>query len=108
MGLAVAKALAADKSAQWKIHILDIKEEQGNKAVATLGGAEHAVFHKVDITNYESLAAAFKSAFLDGGRKRLDVVFANAGIFEMSKYYDNISETGTSSSVSLRDLQEVK
>lgn len=94
MGLAIAKALIAQKAPQWKIHILDVKEDAGHQAVDLLGGAEHVVFHKVDITDYEQLAAAFKAAFLDGGRRRLDWVFANAGIFERSKYFDNKSDSG--------------
>lgn len=93
MGLAIAHALAARGG--WRIHILDTKDDAaGRKAVALLGGEAHAVFHRVDIRDYEQLAAAFRNVFLEGGRRQLDVVFANAGVFEKTIHYEIKSEDG--------------
>lgn len=93
MGLAIAKALVNASGASWKVHILDTKQDAGSQAVAALGGPEHAVFHKADVTDYEQLATAFRTAFSDGGRRRLDYVFANAGIFERRKYFADEDDT---------------
>lgn len=67
IGLAVAKALAS--RGDWTIHILDKNEPKDS----TVGS-----FHQVDVTDYNTLATAFASAF--STHKRLDFVFANAGI----------------------------
>jgi NAD(P)-dependent dehydrogenase (short-subunit alcohol dehydrogenase family) len=80
MGLGVAQALAARGG--WQIHIIDVKEEEGNEAAKSLNGH----FHKVDLTNYVELGAAFKAAFIAGG-SRLDFVFANAGIVERTSIF---------------------
>ncbi|KAK7733094.1 hypothetical protein SLS53_008282 [Cytospora paraplurivora] len=78
MGLAVAQALAAQGG--WQIHILDLKVDEGNQAAHSL---PQTTFHRVDLVNYEEVAAAFKAAFVAGGN-RLDFVFANAGTIERS------------------------
>lgn len=67
IGLAVAKAIASRGS--WTIYILDKNEPKDFPA---------ASFHQVDVTDYEALATAFASAF--SKHKRLDFVFANAGV----------------------------
>lgn len=87
MGLGVARALAARGG--WQIHILDVKEEEGSKAANSIPNAH---FHKVDLTNYADLGAAFKAAFVNGGN-RLDFVFANAGIVERASIFDTASDT---------------
>lgn len=107
MGLAIAQALVHAPDARCKVHLVDIKQDAGHRAVAALGGPEHAVFHEADVTDYEQLAAAFRAAFLDDGgggqgrrrpssAGRLDYVFANAGIFERQKYFHD-QEDSTSS-----------
>ncbi|ROV97114.1 hypothetical protein VMCG_07528 [Cytospora schulzeri] len=78
IGFAVAQALAARGG--WQIHLIDIKEEDGNQAASSL---PRATFHRANLLNYDELAAAFKAAFTAGGNNRLDFVFANAGTIEM-------------------------
>jgi NAD(P)-dependent dehydrogenase (short-subunit alcohol dehydrogenase family) len=69
IGLAVAEALAA--RGDWIIHTLDKnKTGDSNKLKAS--------FHQVDVTDYNSLASAFSAVF--SNHKRLDFVFANAGV----------------------------
>lgn len=82
MGLAVAQALASRGG--WQIHVLDIKEDEGTRAASALPDTS---FHRTDLTKYDDITAAFKTAFASGGG-RLDLVFANAGIFEQSNVYD--------------------
>lgn len=81
MGLAVAKALASRGG--WSIHILDLNAEAGEKAVASLGSI--ATFHKTNVADYDSIASSFKAAFAKD--RRLDFVFANAGIGEKTSFY---------------------
>lgn len=50
------------------------------------GQESNTRFHLVDTTDYKGLATAFKSAFIEGGR-RLDFVFANAGVLERANWY---------------------
>jgi len=75
MGLAVAQALASGGG--WKIHLLDLRPP--------LETVENATFHKVNITDYDSLASVFQQAFDSDGR--MDMVFANAGIVERFNFY---------------------
>ena len=73
IGLAVAEALASRGS--WKIFLIDRDISTGSAAAAKIPGS---TFHQADVTKYTSLAEAFKLAF--SSSKRLDFVFANAGI----------------------------
>jgi NAD(P)-dependent dehydrogenase (short-subunit alcohol dehydrogenase family) len=81
MGLAVATAL--NKRGDWKLHLLDLNEERGAEAVGNLQNAE---FHKNDVNQYSSLSAVFDKIFK--AEKRLDFVFANAGIVERWNFYE--------------------
>ena len=72
IGLAVAEALASRGG--WTIHVLDNDEIKGSTAASKL----QASFHHVNVTDYTSLAQVFASIFTT--HKRLDFVFANAGI----------------------------
>lgn len=87
IGLAVAQALASQGG--WQIHILDVKEDEGQKVASTL---PRTFFHKTNITNYDEVAAAFKAVYISGGN-RLDFVFANAGIIERSSMFDLKSDS---------------
>ncbi|KAI0155708.1 hypothetical protein BJ166DRAFT_531149 [Pestalotiopsis sp. NC0098] len=87
MGLGVARALAARGG--WQVHILDVKEEEGQKAAGSLSDVH---FHKVDLTEYADLGRAIQSAFTAGGN-RLDFVFANAGIIERASIFDSTSDS---------------
>ena len=69
IGLAVAEALAARGA--WIVHILDRNKTDDSIELK-------ASFHPVDVTDYSSLASAFSAIF--STHKRLDFVFANAGI----------------------------
>jgi len=81
MGLAVATALA--QRGDWILHIIDLNPERGEDVATKL---TNTTFHKVDVTDYDSLAAAFKHAFTFSGR-RLDFVFGNAGVIEKHNFY---------------------
>jgi NAD(P)-dependent dehydrogenase (short-subunit alcohol dehydrogenase family) len=81
MGLAVATALSALPS--WEIHILDINSDRGSQAASTLARTS---FHYADVTKYNTLSEAFQNAF--SRHKRLDFVFANAGMIERFNFYD--------------------
>ncbi|PVH95801.1 NAD(P)-binding protein [Periconia macrospinosa] len=84
IGLAVAEALCSRTSEDWDLHLVDLNEDAGKKAVSSL---KNAHFHKTNVTHYESLIAAFEAAFTTSGR--LDFVFANAGIVERDNFYEN-------------------
>lgn len=86
MGLAVAKSLAAQGS--WHVHLLDIHSDQGTKAAKGL--YPHATFHKVDVSSYNDLAAVFQGVFQR--HRRLDFVFANAGIIERTNFFENLPQ----------------
>lgn len=81
MGLAVATALSARPN--WEIHILDINSERG---VQTAESLARTTFHYADVTKYKVLSEAFQECF--EARKRLDFVFANAGVIERSNFYE--------------------
>jgi NAD(P)-dependent dehydrogenase (short-subunit alcohol dehydrogenase family) len=76
MGLAVAQALA--RRGGWKLHLLDLRPP--------LEEVDNATFHKVNVTNYDSLATTFQTVFDADGR--LDFVYANAGIVERFDWYE--------------------
>lgn len=78
LGLAVATSLA---SKGWRIMIVDMNETGGQEAATKL----NATFHKTDVTDYASLSSAFEHTFEQ--HKRLDFVFANAGIVERDNFY---------------------
>jgi len=81
MGLETAIKLVA--RTDWNVHILDYNEKSGKEAAKKLGAS--ATFHQVDVTSYNSLGAVFKNIFVP--EKRLDFVFANAGIGEKANFY---------------------
>ncbi|KAG8164387.1 hypothetical protein KVR01_006305 [Diaporthe batatas] len=81
IGLAVAQAL--DAKGGWKINLIDIRDDEGKQAAESLS---NATYHRANLTNYDEVTAAFKSAFV-AGKNRLDFVFANAGIIESSNLF---------------------
>ncbi|KAK5128263.1 hypothetical protein LTR85_002930 [Meristemomyces frigidus] len=81
MGLAVASALA--QRGDWVVYILDTNAKAGEQVANSL---PNTTFHKADVTDCGSLAAAFKAAFSSSGR-RVDFVFANAGVIEKRNFY---------------------
>lgn len=85
IGLDVVQVLVA--RGDWQIHIVDSKDDPGELAP----GCFH---HKADTTAYDDLAEAFEAAFEAGGR-RLDFVFANAGIVERGNWYSASDPTVT-------------
>lgn len=92
LGLAVAQALAARGG--WQIHLLDVKEDEGREAAASLQLRPGAAFHRADLTRYDELSAAFAAAYAAGGN-RLDFVHANGGVIERSSMYELKSDSGT-------------
>lgn len=90
MGLGVAHALA--KSGGWDITIIDLNASVGETAAqairesaSTSAPPSKATFAQADITDYDALAAVFQSTFTR--TRRLDFVFANAGIAERPGFY---------------------
>jgi len=81
MGFAVASALAS--RGNWELHLVDMNTRLGQEATMKL---KCATFYDVDVTKYGQLAEAFKITFLK--HRRLDFVFANAGIVDRGSYYD--------------------
>ncbi|KAK3724875.1 hypothetical protein LTR37_000923 [Vermiconidia calcicola] len=79
MGYAVAAELA--QRGGWVVNLLDLNAEAGGEAAKRFG----ATFHKIDVTDYPSLGVAFKNVYK--AHKRLDFVFANAGIAERGDFY---------------------
>lgn len=77
IGFDVVQALAARGG--WQIHVVDIKHDPGNLP-------PNCFHHEADTAAYEELADAFSACFEAGGR-RLDFVFANAGVFERGNWY---------------------
>lgn len=90
MGLAVATALSTRPD--WEIHILDINSERGSQAARSLA---RTTSHYADVTKYNILGEAFQQCFQ--AHKRLDFVFANAGVIERFNCYESqpISEGDT-------------
>lgn len=98
MGLAVARLLsststkqqqqqqngAAEVATTWSLHLFDIDQVAGQAAASEIPGA---AFHKVDISLYDSLAAAFHAVWVK--EMRLDFVFANAGLMERGGFWDD-------------------
>lgn len=82
MGLAVATALSTRP--EWEIHILDINSERGTKAAESLA---RTTFHYADVTKYQVLSEAFQKSFQ--AHKKLDFVFANAGMIERFNFYQS-------------------
>ena len=80
MGLAVAKALASRGG--WNIHLLDLNAERGKEAAKEVA---NSTFHQTNVTDYDSLAAVFQKVWET--ERRLDFVFANAGIVERFSFY---------------------
>lgn len=73
----------------WKLHLLDLNEDRGQKAAESLS---EATFHQSDVNNYQSLSKTFDEIFKTEGR--LDFVFANAGIVERFNFYEHFPASG--------------
>lgn len=84
MGLAVAKALVADG---WQVALLDVNNEVGEAAAQTLGRSQ-CHFFRADVTKYDELREAFEAVF--SSLRRIDFVFANAGIAGRADFYDRV------------------
>ena len=67
----------------WKAYILDANKAAGEAAACSIG--PQVVFLLIDLTIYESLAQTFKKIF--AAEKRIDFVYANAGIGERGTFY---------------------
>lgn len=81
MGLAVATLLST--LGGWDIHILDLHAERGQQTASSLN---NATFHQSDVTSETSLSSIFKTVY--NSKKRLDFVFANAGIAEHANFFE--------------------
>ncbi|KAF2704211.1 3-beta-hydroxysteroid dehydrogenase [Pleomassaria siparia CBS 279.74] len=80
MGLAVATSLSTQGG--WDIHILDLNPAQGEQTASSLS---NTTFHPSDVTSEDSLASIFKTVY--NKSRRIDFVFANAGIAEHANFF---------------------
>ncbi|KAJ9612021.1 hypothetical protein H2200_003616 [Cladophialophora chaetospira] len=91
MGLAVVEDLAAKG---WNITIFDFDHEAGGKVAEKLG--QQVLFIKGNVTKYEELGAAFAETWKKWGSIDFGLlskqVFANAGIGEHIKFYEQKEE----------------
>jgi NAD(P)-dependent dehydrogenase (short-subunit alcohol dehydrogenase family) len=87
LGRAVGASLAA--SSDWSIHIFDLDQKRGQATAQEL----QATYHPVDVTSYASLSSAFSAVFT--AEKRIDFVFANAGIVGMGEFYQRHETVGS-------------
>lgn len=81
-GIGLATAQALSQRPGWEVHILDLNAVQGEKAAITMS---KAVFHQVDVTDYDALGVVFQNVFQR--YRRLDFVYANAGIAEANNEF---------------------
>ncbi|KAF2731090.1 NAD(P)-binding protein [Polyplosphaeria fusca] len=79
MGLAVATSLSTDPT--WTIHILDLSPTSGSAAATSI----NATFHQTNVSSYPSLSSVFASIY--ASTRRIDFVFANAGIAEHANFF---------------------
>ncbi|GAT21148.1 short-chain dehydrogenase [Aspergillus luchuensis] len=86
IGLDVAQRL--DLTGLWKVHIIGSNLERGKAAAASL---KNTTFHQADVTKYEQQGNTFQKIFNE--EKRLDFVFANAGVAEDTVFFSK-HETG--------------
>ncbi|PYH71889.1 SDR family oxidoreductase [Aspergillus vadensis CBS 113365] len=86
IGLDVAQQL--DVTGLWKVHIIGSNLERGKAAAASL---KNTTFHQTDVTEYEQQGNTFQKIFNE--EKRLDFVFANAGVAEDTVFFSK-HETG--------------
>ncbi|PYH37637.1 SDR family oxidoreductase [Aspergillus neoniger CBS 115656] len=86
IGLDVAQQL--DLTGLWKVHIIGSNLERGKAAVVSL---KNTTFHQADVTKYEQQGNMFQKIFNE--EKRLDFVFANAGVAEDTVFFSK-HETG--------------
>ena len=71
----------------WKVHLVGRSEKNLAQATEAL---PQAITHQADVCLYKNLAAAFQSVFDED--KRIDFVFANAGVPETPAFYTAHSE----------------
>jgi 5'-hydroxyaverantin dehydrogenase len=84
IGLAIATALA---NAGVHTTLADLNASSGEAAVASFNAKGHtATFIKTDVTNWDSLAAAFHTAAKASNHGTVDIVISAAGVDE--KYQD--------------------
>ncbi|KAK7969950.1 NAD(P)-binding protein [Apiospora saccharicola] len=87
MGLAVAQALT--NRGGWRVHVLDVKTATSQPS------PDGIIYHQADTTDYGQLTAVFKSVWTSGDERRLDFVFANAGILDSANFFGKSEAQGT-------------
>ena len=75
IGLATVRRFVEEGA---KVVIGDINQARGDEVVAELGGAEHATYVQVDVTDKDQVDALFRTAKDTYGS--VDIAFNNAGI----------------------------
>ncbi|KAL4802976.1 hypothetical protein BDV18DRAFT_163505 [Aspergillus unguis] len=96
IGFDVAKELSKDGT--WQVNIVGSNASKGPKAAALLPNTR---FFQADVRNYQQLASVFSTVFETA--RRLDFVFANAGVSEAGSFFaadtaDTADTTSTASS----------
>ncbi|KAK8055218.1 hypothetical protein PG993_000445 [Apiospora rasikravindrae] len=92
MGYAVAQALV--QRGGWHVHVLDVKPARDYHASSS-STTTNTTYQQADTTDYGQLAAVFKSVWTLGGQRRLDFVFANAGVLDSANFFKKSSTEGT-------------
>lgn len=77
IGEACARRFAADG---YRIAILDTNAERAEAVVADLGGADHALWRSVDVSDHKAVSAAVEAVCSSWGQ--IDICVASAGILE--------------------------
>ena len=85
----------------WRVYLLDINADQGHKAAASLGSS--AQFLETNVAKFEELRQAFGHVF--DTEKRLNFVFANAGIIEKTNFFEDIPADQTQSEIEQTVMQ---
>jgi len=102
IGLASTKHLL---SRGYRVAMADFNAPEGTKQSAELG--EDTLFIHTDVASYADQAALFKAAFEWGGR-RLDVLFANAGIADSQSIYEASSPVEKDGMIEPLNLQTIE
>jgi NAD(P)-dependent dehydrogenase (short-subunit alcohol dehydrogenase family) len=82
MGLKVAEALSSRPNETWALHIVDLHASAHSSATLNL---QNVHFHRANVTDYQALVSAFEATYSTS--RRLDFVYANAGIVERDNFY---------------------
>lgn len=102
LGLAMTRHFASQGH---RVAVLDVNAESGSAAVTKVSleyPQATVVFHKCDVSSWDSQASAFKTVYQEAGK--IDIVMANAGISEQGASSLAAVDDGEPSQPRLRTL----